>query len=122
MSLKKSTNRSLLNEKHLKGVISEIKATEILIKNGFLVYKNVSAHGMVDIVAIDDLGKIYLIDVKTISFRKTYFSPADKIIRRIPSDDQKKLGVVLMIIDGESFAFSPVDCALSKKIKFILCF
>jgi len=119
MTLKKktSTNPSLIHEKHVKGVISEIKATEILIKHGFLVYRNVTAHGMVDIVAIDELGKIYLIDVKTISFRKTYFSPADKVIRRIPSDDQKKLGVVLMIIDGESFAFSPVDCALSKKIK-----
>tara|TARA_B100001094_G_C18130403_1_gene771907 strand:+ start:576 stop:941 length:366 start_codon:yes stop_codon:yes gene_type:complete len=112
-----STSGPLINEKHVKGVISEIKATEILIKNGFLVYRNVTAHGMVDIVAIDGLGKIYLIDVKTISFRKKYFSPADKIIRRIPSNDQKKLGVILMIIDGENFTFSPVDCALSKKIK-----
>jgi hypothetical protein len=112
-----STSDPLINEKHVKGVISEIKATEILIKNGFLVYRNVTAHGMVDIVAMDDSGKIYLIDVKTISFRKKYFSPADKIIRRIPSNDQKKLGVILMIIDGENFTFSPVDCALSKKIK-----
>jgi len=117
MSLKKSSIKELLNEKHLKGVVSELKATQILIKNGFLVFKNVSPNGMVDMIAMDEIGNLFLIDVKTISFRKKYKMPSRKEIRRSPTPAQKKLGVILMIVDGEKIRFSPVRCGLSKKLK-----
>ena len=118
MTLKKnSINNELLNEKHVKGVVSELKATEILLKHGLLVYKNVSPNGLVDLIAMDQEGRIFLIDVKTISFRKKYKHPSRKEIRRSPSGQQKKLGVILMIIDGESVRFSPARCPLSKIIK-----
>ena len=118
MTLKKnSINNELLNEKHVKGVVSELKATEILLKHGLLVYKNVSPNGLVDIIAMDGEGNLYLIDVKTVSFRKKYKMPSRKEIRRAPSGPQKKFGVILMIIDGDSFTFSPARCPLSKKLK-----
>ncbi len=117
MSLKKSSTNELLNEKHIKGVVSELKATEILLNHGLLVYKNVSPNGLIDIIAIDEEGKVYLIDVKTISFRKKYDLPSRKEIRRSPTPAQKKLGVILMIVDGEKIRFSPVRCGLSKKLK-----
>jgi hypothetical protein len=116
-SKKNSINNELLNEKHVKGVVSELKATEILLKHGLLVYKNVSPNGLVDLIAMDQEGRIFLIDVKTISFRKKYKQPSRKEIRRSPSGQQKKLGVILMIIDRESVRFSPARCPLSKIIK-----
>ena len=117
MSLKKSSTNELLNEKHIKGVVSELKATEILLNHGLLVYKNVSPNGLIDIIAIDEEGEVYLIDVKTISFRKKYDLRSRKEIRRSPTPAQKKLGVILMIVDGEKIRFSPVRCGLSKKLK-----
>jgi hypothetical protein len=118
MTLKKnSINNELLNEKHVKGVVSELKATEILLKHGLLVYKNVSPNGLVDLIAMDEEGNLFLIDVKTISFRKKYKMPSRKEIRRSPTPAQKKLGVILMIVDGEKIRFSPVRCGLSKKLK-----
>lgn len=117
MTVRKNLTNELLHEKHLKGVVSELKATQILINHGFLVYKNVSPHGIVDIIAMDEEGNMFLIDVKTISFRKKYKLPSRKEIRRAPSGSQKKLGVILMIIDGDNVTFSPARCPLSKIIK-----
>lgn len=117
MTVRKNSTNDLLNQKHLKGVVSELKATQILIKNGFLVYKNITPHGIVDIIAMDQEGNLFLIDVKTISFRKKYKMPSRKEIRRTPTGQQKKLGVILMIIDGDEVRFSPSNCDLSKKIK-----
>jgi len=117
MTARKNSTNDLLNQKHVKGVVSELKAIQILISNGLLVYKNTSPHGIVDIIAMDEDGNMFLIDVKTISFRKKYRMPSRKEIRRAPSGPQKKLGVVLMIIDGDNVRFSPSRCPLSKLIK-----
>lgn len=43
---------------------SELIAAAWLLKNGYEVFKNVSAHGIIDIVAIKD-GTVLLLDVKT---------------------------------------------------------
>ena len=37
-----SIKTNLLNQKHATGVVSELKATQFLIKNGFLVFTNTS--------------------------------------------------------------------------------
>jgi Holliday junction resolvase len=100
MTAKKySINTTLLNQKHATGVVSELKATEYLIKNGFLVFTNTSPNGLIDIIAVNDEGKIFLIDVKTITHRKKYKYPSKKEINRCPTLDQKKMGVILMMID-----------------------
>ena len=118
MTAKKySINTTLLNQKHATGVVSELKATQILIKNGFLVFNNTSPNGLIDIIAVNDEGKVFLIDVKTITHRKKYKYPSKKEINRCPTSDQKKMGVILMMIDDETVKFSPSDCDLAKIIK-----
>ena len=118
MTAKKySINTTLLNQKHATGVVSELKATQFLIKNGFLVFNNTSPNGLIDIIAVNDEGKVFLIDVKTITHRKKYKYPSKKEINRCPTSDQKKMGVILMMIDDKTVKFSPSDCDLAKIIK-----
>ena len=114
---KYSINTTLLNQKHATGVVSELKATQFLIKNGFLVFNNTSPNGLIDIIAVNDEGKVFLIDVKTITHRKKYKYPSKKEINRCPTSDQKKMGVILMMIDDKTVKFSPSDCDLAKIIK-----
>ena len=114
---KYSINTTLLNQKHATGVVSELKATQFLIKNGFLVFNNTSPNGLIDIIAVNDEGKVFLIDVKTITHRKKYKYPSKKEINRCPTSSQKRMGVILMMIDDETVKFSPSDCDLAKIIK-----
>ena len=122
MTLKKySIKTNLLNQKHATGVVSELKATQFLIKNGFLVFTNTSPNGLIDIIAVNDDGEVFLIDVKTITHRKKYKYPSKKEINRCPTSNQKKMGVVLMMIDDKTIKFSPPDCDLAKIIKKLQC-
>ena len=122
MTAKKySINTTLLNQKHATGVVSELKATQFLIKNGFLVFNNTSPNGLIDIIAVNDEGKVFLIDVKTITHRKKYKYPSKKEINRCPTSDQKKMGVIIMMIDDKNIKFSPSDCDLAKIIKKLQC-
>jgi Holliday junction resolvase len=57
-----------LHVKH-RGASSELIATLWLLDQGYDVFRNISAHGKVDIVAIRD-GEITLIDVKTMGKAK----------------------------------------------------
>lgn len=57
-----------MEQKH-KGAASELIAVIWLLKEGYEVYRNVSAHGTADILAIKD-NKITKIDVKTCVIRK----------------------------------------------------
>ena len=118
MTLKRYSIRSnLLNQKHATGVISELKATQFLIKNGFLVFTNTSPNGLIDIIAVNDDGDVFLIDVKTITHRKKYKYLSKKEINRCPTKNQKKMGVIIMMIDEENIKFSPSNCDLAKIIK-----
>jgi len=94
MTAKKySINTTLLNQKHATGVVSELKATQFLIKNGFLVFTNTSPNGLIDIIAVNDKGKVFLIDVKTI---KISGSGAKR------TKLQKELGVILVSFDRQT--------------------
>jgi len=54
-----------MNKKH-KGALAELKASSWLLSKGFEVFRNVSPHGPVDIVALNPKTKeTILIDVKT---------------------------------------------------------
>ncbi len=56
-----------MDKKH-KGATSELIATTWLLKQGYEVFRNVSPHGKIDIIAIHpDTGEILYIDVKTIA-------------------------------------------------------
>lgn len=51
-------------DKGTKGAHSELIAAAWLLENGYAVFRNVSAHGPVDLVAIKD-SEVTLIDVKS---------------------------------------------------------
>jgi len=83
--------------KSVKGTISELKAITKLTQNGHWVAKSLDPQCPFDIVAVSKYGKIKLIDVKTISYRKSRHWK----IHRIPTKKQKALKVELMMIDNE---------------------
>ena len=58
------------NARHIKGDLAEHYAINFFIERGNLVFKNVSQHGLADIVVLDDKGNLSLYDVKTISYKK----------------------------------------------------
>ena len=57
--------------KHIKGDRAELIAAEYFISLGYSVHKNMSAHGPVDMVLIDEdgVGDVILVDVKAVSLR-----------------------------------------------------
>lgn len=57
----------MITHKH-KGAHSELIASAWLIEQGYEVFRNVSQHGYIDIIAIKD-GIVYKFDVKT-AFKK----------------------------------------------------
>lgn len=55
----------MIKKKH-KGAFSELKASAWLLNQGYEVFRNVSPHGAVDIIAMNpETNEITLIDVKT---------------------------------------------------------
>jgi hypothetical protein len=54
------------HRKHF-GCLNEMLACVWLLDNGYEVFRNVSAHGNVDVVAIDSEGRVRLIDIKSAS-------------------------------------------------------
>jgi hypothetical protein len=83
--------------KSAKGTISELKAITQLTQSGHWVAKSLDPQCPFDIVAVSKCGKIKLIDVKTICYRKSRHYK----INRIPTKKQKALKVELMMIDNE---------------------
>ena len=82
--------------KSVKGTISELKAITKLTQSGHWVAKSLDPQCPFDIVAVSKYGKIKLIDVKTISYRKSR-----QKINRIPTQKQRALKIELMMIDSE---------------------
>lgn len=92
----------------LKGTAVEYKVISQLTKDGFFVAKAVDPSCPFDIVIVDKNGKIELIDVKTITYRKTNKGKTLKNkpkgsykIYRAPTKEQKKLNIKLMMVDYE---------------------
>ena len=83
--------------KSVKGTISELKAITKLTQSGHWVAKSLDPQCPFDIVAVSKCGKIKLIDVKTISYRKS----RNYKINRIPTKKQRALKIELMMIDSE---------------------
>lgn len=111
--------KEFLNKKHISGTVSEYSAVNKLLQLGFLVFKNVAPHGMIDLIAISPENETFRIDVKTVSKRtkKTNYRYEGEMIYRTPSSEQKKYDVVLMIVDHGEFKILPTHSKLSKWIK-----
>ena len=114
-------NKVFLNKKHISGTVSEYRAVNKLLELGFLVFKNVSCHGFIDVIAISPNNETFRIDIKTASRRvsdKTmsvgYYRRSGEIIYRVPSSEQKKYNVVLLIVDRDKFKIMPTRSKLAK--------
>ena len=85
------------HSKHIKGDRAELIAAEFFISLGYSVCRNMSQHGPVDLVLIDEEtpGDVTLVDVKAISLRtKNGYK-----VNRTPTKKQKELDVQLVFVD-----------------------
>ena len=83
--------------KQVIGDISEFKAVIKFLKEGYMVFKNMSAIGPIDLVLVNqETGEVRFIDVKTISYRKVGTK-----INRTTTTEQNKLKVELVYIDKD---------------------
>ena len=85
------------HSKHIKGDRAELIAAEYFIGLGYSVARNMSQHGPVDLVLIDEdgTGDVILVDVKAISLRtKNGYK-----VNRSPTKKQKELDVQLIFVD-----------------------
>ena len=85
------------HSKHIKGDRAELIAAEYFIGLGYSVHRNMSQHGPVDLVLIDEdgTGDVILIDVKAISLRtKNGYK-----VNRAQTKKQKELDVQLIFVD-----------------------
>tara|TARA_S200002703_G_scaffold4842_1_gene5921 strand:+ start:4009 stop:4284 length:276 start_codon:yes stop_codon:yes gene_type:complete len=89
-----------MNKKHQKGFINHLRAIQWLTKKGYYIFNNLSSLGCCDIVALNTKGETLLIDIKTVTRRK------DKsIINRVPTKQQRKLNIVLLMVDKKNCYF-----------------
>ena len=110
-SCNKSKFTSKLPNKHtklstnIKGTIGEYQEIANLTKKGYWVAKACDPQCPFDLVAVSDDGEIRLIDVKTITYRKTYrkktWNKRSLKIYRCPNKKQKELKIELMMVDNE---------------------
>ena len=87
----------MAHSKHIKGDRAELIAAEYFIGLGYSVARNMSQHGPVDIVLIDEdgTGDVILVDVKAISLRtKNGYK-----VNRAQTKKQKELDVQLVFVD-----------------------
>ena len=85
------------HSKHIKGDRAELIAAEYFINIGYSVHRNMSQHGPVDLVLIDEdgTGDVILVDVKAISLRtKNGYK-----VNRTQTKKQKELDVQLAFVD-----------------------
>ena len=87
----------MAHEKHIKGDRAELIAAEYFINLGYSVHKNLSGHGPIDMVLIDEdgTGDVILIDVKAVSLR----TKNGWKVNRIPTKKQQELDVQLIFVN-----------------------
>lgn len=87
----------MAHSKHIKGDRAELIAAEYFINLGYSVHRNVSGHGPVDMVLIDEdgMGDVILIDVKALSLR----TKNGWKVNRSPTKKQQELNVQLIFVN-----------------------
>ena len=90
----------MAHSKHIKGDCAELIADEYFMSLGYSVHRNMSSHGPVDMVLIDEdgMGDVILIDVKALSLR----SKNGWKVNRTPTKKQKELDVQLIFVNLET--------------------
>ena len=90
----------MAHSKHIKGDCAELIAAEYFMSLGYSVHRNMSSHGPVDMVLIDEdgMGDVILIDVKALSLR----SKNGWKVNRTPTKKQKELDVQLIFVNLET--------------------
>jgi len=87
----------MAHAKHIKGDRAELIAAEYFMSIGYSVHRNMSGHGPVDMVLIDEdsMGDVILVDVKALSLR----SKNGWKVNRVPTKKQKELDVQLIFVN-----------------------
>ena len=87
----------MAHSKHIKGDRAELIAAEYFMNLGYSVHRNMSQHGPVDMVLLeeDSKGETILVDVKALSLR----TKNGWKVWRTPTKKQKELGVQLVFVD-----------------------
>ena len=91
-----------MSKKSIKGTVGEHKVIVQLLEEGYHVAKAVDQQCPFDLVAADENGKVRLIDVKTISYRKntkSTWTKKSKKINRVPTTKQRKMKIELVMVD-----------------------
>ena len=106
----------MAHSKHIKGDRAELIAAEYFISLGYSVARNMSQHGPVDLVLIDEdgTGDVILVDVKAISLRtKNGYK-----VNRSQTKKQKEIDVQLIFVDLDTREMLDVmPTKRSKKVK-----
>ena len=76
-------------------MVAELRAINLLTKQGYWCARSFDPQSPFDIVAVDKKGKVRLIDVKVNSYRKA----SKRKIYRALSKKQKELNIELMMVD-----------------------
>ena len=87
----------MAHEKHIKGARAELIAAQYFMGLGYSVHRNMSGHGPVDMVLIDEdgMGDVILVDVKALSLRT---KNGWKVNRNL-TKKQKELDVQLIFVN-----------------------
>tara|TARA_R100001369_G_scaffold1182_1_gene3975 strand:+ start:1267 stop:1635 length:369 start_codon:yes stop_codon:yes gene_type:complete len=106
----------MAHSKHIKGDRAELIAAEYFINIGYSVCRNMSQHGPVDLVLIDEdgTGDVILVDVKAISLRtKNGYK-----VNRSTTKKQKELDVQLVFVDLDTReVLDAMPTKRTKKVK-----
>ena len=103
----------MAHSKHIKGDRAELIAAEYFISLGYSVHRNMSSHGPVDMVLIDEdgVGDVILIDVKAVSLR----TKNGWKVNRVPTKKQQELDVQLIFVNLDTKQFINVGTVTQKE-------
>ena len=88
------------DQKKVTGDVNEFRAVIKFLQEGYMVFKNVSGAGPIDLVLVHQgTGEVRKIDVKTTSYRQTW-KPGTRIHRQ-RSKEQVRLGVEFQFLDKD---------------------
>ena len=105
----------MAHEKHIKGDRAELIAAEYFMSLGYSVHRNMSGHGPVDMVLIDEdgMGDVILVDVKALSLR----TKNGWKVNRTPTKKQQELNVQLIFVNLDTREVLDVMPVKEKKKK-----
>ena len=106
----------MAHSKHIKGDRAELIAAQYFMGLGYSVHRNMSGHGPIDMVIIDEdgMGDVILVDVKALSLR----TKNGWKVNRALTKKQQELDVQLIFVNldtGEVMDVMPVKEKKNKK-------